>query len=430
MQTSYDNLRQDSKLADIIPLQESDNPNVGRDSRAEDAEERPTEGVAHETGVDELMDVTRRTGDFSIYWYYIQTVRPALWVAFLVILPMAAFTDNFPQVWLEWWASDRVRGLPLNLSVYAAFALSSSILSVMCIHIVFLNIMPQAATRLHKKLLDTVMNAPQAFFASTDTGVTLNRFSQDMSLVDMALPGALLSVTMAFFNCIAQLGLIATGSSYMAITIPFALGVIWAIQHVYLKTSRQLRYLDLESKSPLYSHFIETLDGLSTIRALGWQILASDLQAKRLDRSQRPYYMLLSVQRWLNLVLDLIVTALAVIVVGLATQLRGSTSGGLLGIALNNILGVNKSLSDLVTYWTSLETSLGAIARVKSFSESTPSEDQPHVNHALSQAWPETGEIQLSRVSVVHHNGAQGLEGVSLTISPGQKLGICGRTGR
>jgi len=31
-----------------------------------------------------------------------------------------------------------------------------------------------------------------------------------------------------------------------------------------------MRLLDLEAKSPLYSHFIESLSGLVTIRAFGW----------------------------------------------------------------------------------------------------------------------------------------------------------------
>jgi ATP-binding cassette subfamily C (CFTR/MRP) protein 1 len=59
--------------------------------------------------------------------------------------------------------------------------------------------------------------------------------------------------------------------------------------------------------------------------------------------------MLLCVQRWLNLVLDLVVTALAVIVVALAVNLRSTTSAGLLGIALNNFLSFNKSLSSVVS---------------------------------------------------------------------------------
>ena len=114
--------------------------------------------------------------------------------------------------------------------------------------------------------------------------------------------------------------------------------VITALQHVYLRTSRQLRLLDLETRSPLYSHFLDTLNGLAVIRAFGWETEAKGQAYEFLDVSQRPYYLLLCVQTWLTLVLDFIVGAEALIVVGLALGLRSYTSAGLLGLSLNNIL--------------------------------------------------------------------------------------------
>ncbi len=137
---------------------------------------------------------------------------------------------------------------------------------------------------------------------------------------------------------IVAVGLIATGSVYMGITVPFVIGAVYVLQHVYLRTSRQIRLLDLEARSPLYTHFLETLNGLCTIRAFGWRDDSCDENHRLLDFAQRPYYMLLCIQRWLNLMLDLIVAAEAVIVVGLAVGLRHSTSPGLLGISMNNIL--------------------------------------------------------------------------------------------
>lgn len=74
-----------------------------------------------------------------------------------------------------------------------------------------------------------------------------------------------------------------------------------------------MRLLDLEAKSPLYSHFIESLQGLVTIRAFGWAEEFNRKNLSILDVSQKPYYLLFCIQRWLALVLDLLVTALAVI---------------------------------------------------------------------------------------------------------------------
>lgn len=140
------------------------------------------------------------------------------------------------------------------------------------------------------------------------------------------------------FSSIASAGLIATGSKYMAISLPFLVFAVFLLQHFYLKTSRQLRLLDLESKSPLYSHFIDTVNGLASIQAFGWEEEFQRKHSKLLDVSQRTYYMLSCTQRWLNLVLDLIIAAEAVLVVSLAVSLRQTTSVGLLGVSLNTIL--------------------------------------------------------------------------------------------
>ena len=185
----------------------------------------------------------------------------------------------------------------------------------------------------------------------------------------------------------------------MAITIPFLLIGLYLLQHVYLRTSRQLRFLDLEAKSPVYTQFIETLDGVSTIRAYGWEEASREKNIERLDASQKPYYLLYCLQRWLNLVLDLTVAALAIIVIALATSLRSSTSPGLLGISLNNVLNFNQSLSALVIFWTQLETSLGAIARVKSFEEQTEVEAKPEEDTEPPKNWPGDGRVEFRHVS-------------------------------
>lgn len=273
------------------------------------------------------------------------------------------------------------------------------------------------------------------------------RFSQDIALISMTLPTSLLSsgigkldniyqprlfltTFLALFDSLAQAALISTGSAYMAITIPFVLIAIYLIQAVYLRTSRQIRFLDLEAKAPIYSHFLEVGEGVATIRAFGWQADAKERNADLVDASQSPYYLMYCIQRWLQLVLDLLVAVMAVVVMALAVSLRSSTSAGLLGIALNNILGFNQSLGRLVREWTNLETSLAAIARVKTFSETTGSERDCGSVDTTPSSWP-SGSIVLKNVSASYNGGdvPPVLDNISFEISAGQKIGICGRTG-
>ena len=289
---------------------------------------------------------------------------------------------------------------------------------------------PRSASRLHGTLLDTVINAPLSFFTSTDAGKTINRFSQDMNLIDMELPMAFIQFSFASLMSVMQAILMCLSAAYFAATIPFVLLVLYVLQAFYLRTSRQVRLMDLEAKSPLYSNFVESLSGLITTRAFGW---TEDLKARNLellDASQKPFYLLYCIQRWLSLVLDLVVAGLSVVLMVLVVKLRGKIDPGFVGLALVNVMGFNTTLTQVIRYWTALETSLGAISRLKSFAASTTSENLSHENGSIPQGWPSHGGIEFSHLSAGYTpTAAAVIRNISLQIPASQKIGICGRSG-
>lgn len=291
-----------------------------------------------------------------------------------------------------------------------------------------ISIVPISAAKLHWQLLDSVLHAPMSFFSTVDSGITLNRFSQDMSLINSCLPVSMMQATPMAFQALAQIALIAIGSTYLAIAIPFCLGTTWLLQRFYLRTSRQLRLLDLELKSPLFSTISETLEGLPTIRALGWQEKFERRNQERLDASQRPVYLLYCIQRWLNFVRDLIVAALAILLVSLATQLPSSTSGGRLGVAMLNILGFSQSLCQFIFFSADLETSLQAVSRVKEFVETTVSEESSHGSLTTPpENWPARGAVEFRDITASYASDMNHavLKHLSRDIQPGQNVGIC-----
>jgi ATP-binding cassette subfamily C (CFTR/MRP) protein 1 len=196
---------------------------------------------------------------------------------------------------------------------------------------------------------------------------------------------------MGILTCVA--------TKYIAAIVPFICVVLFYVQRFYLRTSRQLRLMDIEAKAPLYSHFIESLNGLATIRAFGWSSNAIRANTELLDRSQRPYYLLFCIQRWLTLVLDLSVACIAIILMGLTVALKNRISPGLLGIALVNIMEFGIVLSLLISSWTLLETSLGGIARIKSFATYTPCEDLEAESQTPPPNWPSRGDVSFNNIS-------------------------------
>ena len=149
-----------------------------------------------------------------------------------------------------------------------------------------------------------------------------------------------------------------------------------------------------------------------------------------LDASQRPFYLLYCIQRWLALVIDLLVAALVFILVALIVTFRHRADAGFVGVALINIMSFNITLSVLIQHYTAVETSLGAISRIQSFVASTASENLPQESQAVPSEWPSEGHITISNLSATYSRDRDpALHHVNLAIPAGQKLGICGASG-
>lgn len=124
------------------------------------------------------------------------------------------------------------------------------------------------------------------------------------------------------------------------------------------------------------------------------------------------------------------VTAIAVVVVALAVNLKSTTTASLLGLSLNSVLGFIKSISTFVTFWTSLETSIGAVARVKTFAQATASEELSTAEVCEPLEWSARDSIEVNYVSASYGTNVQALSGINISIAPGLRIGICGRSGR
>lgn len=402
---------------------------------------------------------SRMFGDVQVYKHYFARIGISSQLAFLVSAVAWGFFYSFPTVWLTFWSDDITSANPDHsnsffLGLYALFQICTPISLLFMSLICFRTMVHQSGSRLHQDALNTVISAPLRFFSRTDTGTITNLFSQDMTLVDGRLPMALTNLSLYVFSSLGQAAVIATSSPYLAVTYPFLLALLYFIQKFYLRTSRQMRLLDLETKSPLYSHFIDTMKGIATIRAFGWVPENVHLNKVYLDTSQRPAYLLAIIQRWLGFVLRIIVALLAIAIVTLATQLRSNTA--FTGASLVALMSFAEGLMYVITMYTLLETSIGAVARLKDFSEKVKPEGSGGETLVPSPLWPQ-GAVKLDNVSATygdvgsdssassntnapedenagsHTIGTDlqslALKNLNLDIRPGEKVAICGRSG-
>ncbi|KAJ5908187.1 ABC transporter [Penicillium taxi] len=214
-----------------------------------------------------LSDASRKTGDLTLYNLYFQEMGLPYIISILATSIGFCFCSRFPSIWLKWWSNSEAEHIrdedSRYMSGYAGFGLLAAIFFFMNYWVFMVKPVPLIVVRLHRRLLSAVVMAPLLYLTSIDNGVILNRFSQDMSLIDMRLPGLMVMTLDGALDIIAEGILIAQSSLWSALMYP--------LLRFYLHTSRQIRHLDLEAKSPLFSSFLETSKGITTIRAFGWQ---------------------------------------------------------------------------------------------------------------------------------------------------------------
>ncbi|PWY66388.1 P-loop containing nucleoside triphosphate hydrolase protein [Aspergillus sclerotioniger CBS 115572] len=385
-------------------------------------------------------DLNRQTGNGAIYWHYIQAIGKTRVFATLLIMISSATFAVLIQTWLRWWSEDNDAGQRtwLHLAVYLALSLGhwSALASISTVSLL---IVPTSGRNLHNQLLKTVVKAPLAFITSTDIGTTLSRFSQDMTQVDRRLPGQVAALGSQAFKLLAQVFLLFMAQTYMLITFPILALIVYAIQKIYLLTSRQLRWLSMEANALPSNNFLETVQGIATIRAFGWEDAYAAENSKAVDAAQLPSYTLFSIEQWLALVLDLIVAGVALLNVVLIVTLTDSFTAGDVGISMNVILTVNMVLLITVQSWANFDASLGVISRIMDFAKTVTPEPEPASPLVPPKSWPASGAVELRNVvadydqpteaSALLEPHAHALDHISLKLSPGQTVGICGRTG-
>eukprot|EP00731_Ephydatia_muelleri_P028699 Em0020g343a len=155
----------------------------------------------------------------------------------------------------------------------------------------------RASRVLHNTMLERLLRAPMHFFDTTPLGRILNRFSKDVYTVDIEIPTTsdqfLMMLTEVFSIIVAILIAIPV---FGLVVVP--LGVFYfLIQRFYVSTSRQLQRLESISRSPIYSHFQESIQGATSIRAYRVQERFVLENERRVDHNLMAYFLSVSSNR-------------------------------------------------------------------------------------------------------------------------------------
>jgi len=269
-----------------------------------------------------------------------------------------------------------------------------------------------------------------SFFDTTPLGRILNRFSKDQNTIDETLPRTFQSYLRTLFQVMGILVVISYSTvGFLIVIIP--MGVIYYyVQRYYLATSRELKRLESVSRSPIYSHFSETLSGINTIKAYQKQKTFITDNEDKLDFNHKAYYPNIASNRWLATRLEFVGSLIVLFAALLAVYAFDTIDSANVGLSLTYALSVTQTLNWMVRMSCDLEANVVSVERAKEYSNLKNEAPAVIEESRPPKQWPNQGIVEFKGYATRYREGLDlVLKKIDIKIRSGEKVGVVGRTG-
>ncbi|XP_037038028.1 ATP-binding cassette sub-family C member Sur isoform X2 [Bradysia coprophila] len=292
----------------------------------------------------------------------------------------------------------------------------------------------KASIFLHEQLLNGVMKQSLNFFQTTPLGRVMNRFSNDITVIDKKINTTsqrLLQFTLLCLSAVLINAIITPW--FILLTLPICF-VYYMVQRFYRSSSRELQRIESITSSPIISHFSETIEGVATIRAYSQESRFMEILFKHIEANNITFITLNCSNRWLGIALDYlggVIVFVAIITSLLVVYIDPKkATPSLVGLAINYTLLVPIYLNWVVKLLSDMEMYIGAVERISYYIDAENSNGRKENYISVPISWPQKGDIIFENVSIRYVNQQENvITKLYLKIEAGQRIGICGRTG-
>ncbi|KAL1117649.1 hypothetical protein AAG570_003964 [Ranatra chinensis] len=387
--------------------------------------------------------------EVQVYTLYFVSIGLCLMFFIFSSIVLMQVSRNLVDWWLAFWVSNEhsngtiptfgseftmISGASYYMNVYIFLGILNSVFTLLRAFL-FAYGGVIGAKRIHKTLLDSVVMAKVAFFDSSPLGRILNRFSSDMYTIDDTLPFILNILLAQLFGLLGLLVMTLYGLPWLCLILVPIVPVYFWLQNHYRLTSRELKRLSSVTLSPVYNHFNETIQGLSTIRAFKSTSRFNHDNVCFLEANQKTQLSSSAASQWLGIWLQLIGVVM-ISGIGMLAILQHHldiANPGLIGLAISYALSLTGSLGGVVNAFTETEREMVAVERVRQYySDREGGPEREYFKYTMSPpfGWPSQGVVSFNNVYVKYRNHLPyALHNVTFSTRPSEKVGIVGRTG-
>jgi ATP-binding cassette subfamily C (CFTR/MRP) protein 1 len=432
--------------SDNAPLKQPDSVVVTQEPRVKDK-------YAQTEAVEELMEKGRLVEEehrevgfvkWPTYNYYLRSVGYlAVTLIFWAIVGIMIF-QQCTTLWLSYWVEEHKETHFLHpyIMVWPGPQHQMGYLQIYAILIFFFVVFNftghfleviggiGAARTIFRDALVGTFAKPIQWWDVNPTGRVLNRFSEDVETMDLAITNILGVILGAVLYFVGHVTFLAMANPYSLILLPFIIIAFQWISKYYRTTIRELHRMWLVGMSSIYQDMVEAICCRVTIRAFDRTVGAICANIAGLDHLQRLMFTKEAVKCWISLRLQLIGWTLTIFnTIYPILQffgVVGPQSAALVGFSIQYSSAVNAIIQQLIFNFSDLEMQLVSIERLREYSlieQQRIAKDQPAIRSGHRG-------IRLENICVTYRDGLKpALTDVSLDFAPKEIVALVGRTG-
>ncbi|EFA76770.1 ABC transporter C family protein [Heterostelium album PN500] len=388
-----------------------------------------------------IQQEEREEGSVSlrVYLKYFTAGGALHFIVAMILYLLDVGSSIFTNWWLSHWSNSQPEitakgtadGLTNRQFLFCFIGIGFGSILITCFRtITFFSYCVKVGRYLHNKLFSAILRAPMWFFDTTPLGRIINRFTRDLDSVDNLISSSIAQYINFFLTVIGTIIIMATVIPKLLIVLAPLVILFYILQSFYRHTSRELQRLEAISRSPIFAHFTETLNGVATLRAYKSIDANIKLNMKYLNNNNSAYLTLQACMQWLGLRLDLIGNIVIFFTFIFINLSRDSIELGSIGLALSYSLSLTQSLNRATLQAADTETKMNSVERILHYINGPTEAKQIIEECRPDPQWPQQGGIVFDNLVMRYREGLDPvLKGISCEIKPKEKVGIVGRTG-
>ncbi|KAK6459161.1 multidrug resistance-associated protein/mitoxantrone resistance protein, ABC superfamily [Scheffersomyces xylosifermentans] len=375
---------------------------------------------------------------WSVFSTYLKACNYSFIIFYLVLSTASILTSVGEKLVLTYWSAKNVESGTTNdpvffLSLYSFFGVLGGLFLLVGSFIVWSYCIVKASSYFHTRLATSVLASPMSFFETTPVGRILNRFTEDIALLDMQLPWTFIGLAQWLVQGAITFIVITYNLPAMFIVLTVLFFIYNYVRMLFIPATRDLKRIESVSKSPVLATIQESINGVDTIKAYNQRDRFTYRSRSTVDASISASSTIQSINRWLSMRLQFISSSILFFSSILAVSTlstKNPLNPALFGFIISYAMNITYILNAIVRYWAEAESQVVAVERILEYINLKPEAAMVIEDKRPSEDWPSNGKISFKGYSARYRENLDlVLKNIDISINAKEKVGVVGRTG-